>query len=865
MTRMSRFDMKQCVFSVLTLFFGFNSSFIDGVTGAENHPAPMLSPKAAMKSIQMQDDYYLELAASDPHIHEPAVIEWDGNGKMYVAEMLTYMQDIDGTDELTPRSRVTLMEDTDWDGVYDKSTVFVDNLLLPRMLMCIEDEVIIRETNTFDLYAYKDTDGDGKADSKRLIFEGGRRGGNLEHQPSGLVWNMDNWIYTTYSNHRFRWQDGVFIRERLPAGSGQWGIGKDDIGHLYYSTAGGETPVMDFQQPIVYGRIRIPGELPTEFRICYPIDNIPDVQGGLRRVRDDNTLNWFTGIAGQSIYRGDRLPKDLYGDLIIPEPVGRLIRRAKMTNQDGMKVPVNAYPNSEFMRTKDGNFRPVNSATAPDGTLYIVDMYRGIIQEGNWVRKGSYLRPVVQKYRLDENIRMGRIYRLRHPDFERGPRPNMLNETNQQIVKHLSHPNGWWRDMAQRLLIIRQAEDAIPALKASLKNNDSSLGRLHALWTLEGLGAISPELVNQSLSDKDWKVRHAAVRISETLLTEKSNGLLEKVTAMGKDKKEDHQVANQIFLSLQQKSAEIPDAMDRLNSVLASHPENKTLTFLGSRLEDAMRRKEEDKLRRMQQEKENKVTLAAVDRGKAIYQSLCFACHGEDGKGMKVPGMEGMTLAPSLVGSKRVKGDTDILIRILVHGLTGPVDGKEYPGGIMAPMGSNTDEWLADVTTFIRNSWGNKGSRVDAQDIATVRKVEKGRTTPWTLSELLNMDPKQWKVTAAPSRRTAKSAVDGDPSTRFSTNEPASPGQWFQIQFPYPKRVKGITLDTTKSRGDYPRKYEVFVSQDGKDWGKPVAKGSGVSPITKITFEPQVINYLRIVNQGTAGGLFWSIHELTVH
>lgn len=831
--------------------------------GNDEHPAPMLSPHQAMKSIIMQDDYYLELAASEPEIHEPAVIEWDGNGKMYVAEMLTYMQDIDGTDELTPRSRVTLMEDTNWDGIYDKSTVFIDNLLLPRMLLCLEDEVIVRETNTFDLYAYKDTDGDGKADSKRLVYEGGRRGGNLEHQPSGLIWNIDNWIYTTYSNHRFRWQGGEFIREQMPAGSGQWGIAKDDIGHLYYSTAGGETPVMDFQQPIVYGRNRIPGELPTEFRVVYPLDNIPDVQGGLRRVRADNSLNWFTGIAGQSIFRGDRLPADMYGDLIIPEPVGRLIRRADILDVDGMKIPANVYNKKEFMATADPNFRPVNSATGPDGCLYVVDMYRGIIQEGNWVRKGSYLRPVVQKYRLDENIGRGRVYRLRHPDFERGPRPNMLNESNAELAKHLSHPNGWWRDMAQRHLIVRGAKESIPALKAMATTHSSPYARLHALWTLEGLEAVDSGLLGQAMGDADWRVKHAAVRISEPHLAG-AGDLLDRVTALGTGK--EGKVATQAFLSIQYKAGDIADAPERMKKILSAHPENKTLAFLGAKMEDILRKAEADKLKKIAEMKENKVTLAAVDRGEVHYQTLCFACHGADGKGTPIPGTDGQTLAPNLVGSKRVKGDSDILIRILLHGLTGPIEGKTYPGNIMAPMGTNTDEWLADVLTYVRNSWGNRSPRIEPEDIAAIRKVEKGRVQPWTLPELGNMDPRQWKVTAAPSRRTAESAVDGNMSTRFSTNEPASPGQWFQVQFPYPKRVKALTLDSTPSKGDYPRKYDVFVSEDGKEWGKPVASGFSDNPKTVIQLDkPQVTKYLRIVNQGTAGGLFWSIHELSVH
>ena len=148
-----------------------------------------LNPEDAIAAIELPPGYRLEVVASEPMIHEPAVVAWDGNGSMYVAEMRTYMQDIDGSDELAPRSRVSLLDDTDGDGVMDKHSVFIDDLILPRMLLPLQDGVIVRETNTLDLHLYRDTDGDGVADDKQLVFAGGRRGGNLEHQPTSQSTN----------------------------------------------------------------------------------------------------------------------------------------------------------------------------------------------------------------------------------------------------------------------------------------------------------------------------------------------------------------------------------------------------------------------------------------------------------------------------------------------------------------------------------------------------------------------------------------------------------------------------------------------------------------------------------------------------
>jgi len=194
-----------------------------------------LSVEEAHQSIELQDGYRLELVLSDPVIQEPVAMAWDGNGVLYVVEMRTYMQDLDATDEQTPRSRISRHEDTDGDGKYDKHSVFIDNLLLPRMVLPLDDRVMVGMTNTLDLWNYRDTDGNGVADEKVKIYEGGPRGGNMEHQPSGLIWNLDNWIYLTYEAKRYRFTNGQLEVQNLPRGGGQWGLGRDNSGRIYYS------------------------------------------------------------------------------------------------------------------------------------------------------------------------------------------------------------------------------------------------------------------------------------------------------------------------------------------------------------------------------------------------------------------------------------------------------------------------------------------------------------------------------------------------------------------------------------------------------------------------------------------------------
>ena len=828
--------------------------------------APPLSPEDSLATMEIQSGYQMVPVLTEPQIHEPSAIAWDGNGRLYVVEMRTYMQEIDGKDQLARTSRVSRHEDTDDDGIYDKHTVFADKLSLPRMILPLLDRVIIRETNTLDLKSYRDTDDDGVADEIEIWHEGGYRGGNLEHQPSGLIWNIDNWLYTTYSAHRYRFTTGKVVREPLPHGAGQWGLTHDDVGRIFYSTAGGENPAHDFQRPIVYGRLSLAGEQVGGFREVFPIENVPDTQGGRARLRADNSLNHFTASCGQSIYRGDRLPADMYGDLIICEPVGRLIRRAKVVNDEGRIVVSNAYDRQEFIAARDPNFRPINSATGPDGCLYIVDMYRGIIQEGNWVRGGSYLRGVVQEYELDKNIGRGRIYRVDQKSTKRGRAPRMLDETPAQLVKHLSHPNGWWRSEAQKLIILHGDEDVVSDLEQLAKTGGNALGRLHALWTLEGLEAATPATLKWGFADADPRVRAAALRISESILASDRSLDADLKKLLVDD---DPNVVIQAMLSAGR--AGHPEAEQITDAILETNKDRPAVTGLARQVRAniaaqlAERRKLEELRRR------NKVLAESVVRGKAIYSTLCITCHGPDGKGLPSPDNKNLMLAPPLAGSARVNGHKERLTRILLNGLIGPVDEKAYSAGLMLPMGANSDRWIADVGNYVRNNWGNRASLIEPPDVARIRDVSKDRIGPWTLNELSLFDPPafedrgNWKLTASHGGNKVKQSVDGNRGSRWDTGTTQRPGLWFGIELPKPTIVLSLILDTRGSNDDYPRAYFVQVSMDGDNWSSRVAEGVGLEPVTNIELDsPEPARFIRITQTGVSSNKYWSIHELTI-
>ncbi|SVB53228.1 uncharacterized protein METZ01_LOCUS206082, partial [marine metagenome] len=218
---------------------------------------PFLDPAASQKLFQLPEGYKLELVLSEPQIKEPAVAVFDGDGNMFVAEMRTYMQDIDGSGKFNKVSRVSKHIDTNGDGKFDKHTIFIDKLMLPRILLPLDDRLIVGETNTNDLHVYRDTNGDGVADEKKPFYIGGNRGGNLEHQPSGLIWSMDNWLYTTYNAHRLRLDPatGTVRKEGTGNNGGQWGLTQDNHGKPWYVNAGGERGPLNFQVPIVYGAL----------------------------------------------------------------------------------------------------------------------------------------------------------------------------------------------------------------------------------------------------------------------------------------------------------------------------------------------------------------------------------------------------------------------------------------------------------------------------------------------------------------------------------------------------------------------------------------------------------------------------------
>ena len=820
-------------------------------------PIPYLSAAEEAKTFVLPKGYKLELVVGDPIIKEPVLAVFDADGRMLVAEMRTYMQDIDGKNEHTNQGCVSMHWSSKRNGVYDKHTIFADKLLLPRMVLPVADGVLINETDSNDIWLYKDTNNDGVADKKTKLYDGGKRGGNLEHQQSGLIWNLDNWLYMTVNDSRLRIKGTNVIKEATPASGGQWGLTHDDYGKPWFVNGGGEIGPLHFQQPIIYGRFGVDDEVTLNYREVWPLIGLADVQGGDIRFRpNDKTLNHLTAACGGEIFRGDRLPVDLRGDLVFAEPVGRLIRRTKIEVKDGITHLKNAYDKSEFIRSTDPNFRPVNLVTAPDGTLYIVDMYRGIIQEGNWVKEGSYLRKVVQQYQLDKNFGRGRIWRLVHEDFKPGPTPRLQKARASTLVKSLEHPNGWWRDTAQKLLVLHQDKKAAPALVKMARTSKNDLARIHALWTLEGLDMLEPSLVREKFTDPNPQVRIAAIRASETLFKKGNTSITNDIQALASDA--DPNVVIQGMMTANY--LKWKDSKKFIEETMKKHKGRGVQEIGQQLLVPAI----------SEGRKFTQAEKILLRKGENIYNELCFTCHGNDGKGTPLQGAkEGVTMAPPLAGSKTATGLSDEVIAVILKGLNGPVNSKTYDAQ-MVPMESNDDEWITAVACYVRNSFKNNSSMIDTNDVARVRTAFKDRTQPWTLDELHEVIPQyitnrtNWVVTASHASDRAIKAIDGKYETRYETGKDQAKGMWYQVELPEATTVSGVYLDTSSSPTDFPRKFTTEVSSDGKDWTSVVKDGRGNARTTEVRFAPVKAKFVRITLTSGAANRFWSIHELQI-
>ncbi|HEX2854620.1 MAG TPA: c-type cytochrome [Opitutaceae bacterium] len=502
-------------------------------------PAPPLSVEDALKTFRVAPGFHLEVVAAEPLVFDPVTMAFGADGRLWVVEMRAYMPNIDGKGEDQPIGSIAVLEDTNGDGRMDKRTVFLDGLVMPRAISLVADGALIAEPP--HLWFARDKNGDGVADEKIEVAGDYGGVGNPEHMANGLLWAMDNWIYSANHTTRYRYLgDGKFSGDTTIT-RGQWGITQDDAGRLYYNS--NSDPLRGDVVPSRYLK-RNPNFaasgsgvqlVPANLRV-WPARVTTGINRGYQILNEEGKMNAVTAACGTVIYRGNLFPAEFQGNAFIAEPAGNLVKRIVVEEREGTLAGRNAYDGTEFLASTDERFRPVNLFNGPDGALYVVDMYRGVIQHRTYVT--TYLRRQVEERQLERPVGMGRIYRV----APNGAAPAnfkiaLAGASLAELVQALGDANGWTRDTAQRLLVQRGlnpartsvekpggiradlVETVAPVVRDFAATAKNPLGRVQAMWTLDGLGEFDRTLALRALADADARVRVAAVRLAEKFLS----------------------------------------------------------------------------------------------------------------------------------------------------------------------------------------------------------------------------------------------------------------------------------------------------------------------------------------------------------
>lgn len=751
-----------------------------------------LSPEDSMKRVQVPAGFELSLYAAEPDVVNPIALTWDHRDRLWVVEALDYPNGLgEGND------RLKICEDTDGDGKADKFTVFADQLTIATSAVHANGGVIV--TSGSQMLFLKDTDGDDKADERRVLFEGFKTH-DTHAGVSNLRYGFDGWIYATIGYAGFegfegtvggipvKFDTGVF--RFLPDGSkleflgkttnNTWGLGFTEQFDILGSTANRQA---SWQVVGDGGPVR----RADRGTMIFPITQ--DVQGsdgwdppvellGDGRIRAK--ARHYTAAAGHSVYTAEHFPDGWRNRAVfVCEPTGHLVSLGwlKKENADFST----GFDGNNLYASSDAWSAPVAAETGPDGAVWIADWYHIIVQhnrpgapfEQTKVERGkgaAYVTPLREK-------RMGRIYRITPENYKNRKGLELDPEDRGSLLEGLHEPSLVKRLHAQRLIVERGKTDVVDALSAAARGGQA-IHALHALAGLKalptGAGSDEPSLLFLALLDnqrplarrtamslwpadqpldldpsfekefdpffiREW-LRHAARRPADEALGRK----LYKWHA-SRPQFRRGEVLDRCFAA-----AAARHATGFLLAALETPPDPAVLNerifpaairaFAESRSPQILARLENDPSRLAAALKEavkakhvakkHRPPAEQLARGEAIYARTCAACHQNGGTGVD-------GAFPPLDGSALVPGKPEHAIRIVLHGLTGPVEvpGKLPVNSLMPPSGL-ADAEIADVLTFVRHAWSNDAAGVSADEVAKVREGTKERRLPWTLEEL---------------------------------------------------------------------------------------------------------------------------------
>lgn len=758
--------MKQYIYLILALVIftlyqcGTHKKTVEVVKGMmpDTTSSPVIPAEAAIGLMKVEEGFEVKLVAAEPLVTAPVASVFDSRGRLWVVEMVGYMPDVYGRGEDRPNGKIVILEDNDGDGSMDTRKVFLDSLVLPRAICLIDGGILVAESPNLWYYDIKNDQ-----PGNRILVDGKYADeGNVEHQPNGLLRALDNWIYNAKSTKRYRKKGDQWLIEDTHF-RGQWGISQDDYGRLYYNdnstNLNGDyfTPGFGAANPNL-SKVEGYEERTVKDNRVYPARSTPGVNRGyMPGILDDSSrLVNFTAACGPVIYRGDLFGPAYNFNAFVAEPSANLIKR-NILEENGIVVSgKQAYKGREFLASIDERFRPVSLYNGLDGALYIVDMYRGIIQHKTYVT--PYLRETILKRKLTEPLGCGRIYKV----VPKGKAVAMVKFTNdpKALVALLGHKNGAVRDMAQQILIDGRYRSAIPYLKTAIADGSHPLMVIHAMWVLEGLSALQTNELLTLLKSENVMIRIQALSAIPSLINVSSSqyyaAALEKMLS-----ENNPQIAPYVaFLTSYIKPYQADAAQNLLVNVARKYPDNPYVsgavlsslayreesfsTTIASLVPDTnllLNKHLKSVITRIKSAKKNKDPLLlsrAYPKGAALFASTCQTCHAADGNGIS-------SLAPPLNKSEWVTGNKEKLISIVLYGLTGPVKvsghlyeapeiSADMPG--IAHNDEISDDDVAQVLNFIRSSWQNNADKINILEVNKVRKRYADRDKAFTVEEL---------------------------------------------------------------------------------------------------------------------------------
>ncbi len=720
-------------------------------------PAPVLSVEEALKAFTIEKGFTIEAVAAEPLIEKPVALTFDHSGRMWVCEMRGYMPNIDGDGEDRATGRIAILEDSDGDGKVDKRSTFLDKIVLPRAIAIVPGGILFADQSQLYFVARNGDlpEGDPIVVDRKFV-----RGGNVEHKTNGLMTNIDNWMYNAKSNVRLKFIPGEnkIVKEATHS-RGQWGLSHDNIGRLFHNSnstllvgdrvlpnliLGNKTVEMKTRITTKAGNNRVyPGRVTPGLNRAY----ISTLNGYKENTIDPENFKLInaTGACGPVIYRGDNFPSSYQGHAFICESSAQLVKLVAINYKDGKLSGSHPLKNREFLTSTDERFRPVNLYNAPDGSLYLLDMYHGIIQHRTYMT--SYLREQTLSRGLDgPGFGHGRIYRIRATDKAPAKVENLAKADLHTLIKNLGSPIGEVRDLSQAELIFRKIAPA-PLTAALAQKGDDKISCIHLIWTLEGLGALSAEHLIPLLSTSEddellSSLLYAALSLPESELL-KLTSTISKIPAKPTTLPYQARIlastrsseAQEALVTLLQENSKVDFLMEAAVSGLSSNAalfaEVNNGRFSEKNFDQWVTESKKGPQKKVDPESLLKGKhLISFKRGKELYdtRAACIGCHGADGAGLE-------NLGPQLDKSDWVTHSPERLIKVLLHGLTGPIqiNGKEFkPLAFMPGLAQNPsikDQDIADIATYIRAAWSNRAPQITVSEVSRIRENTRDRTS----------------------------------------------------------------------------------------------------------------------------------------